>query len=98
MSQKANYFKLGLFIIASVAVFLAIVLALSAGQLFKRTVPIETYFNESVQGLDVGSAVKFRGVQIGRVTGIGFTATTYQQDQPPQERKQYVLVEAAVRT
>ena len=96
MSQQANYFKLGLFIIASVAVFLAIVLALSAGQLFKRTVPIETYFNESVQGLDVGSAVKFRGVQIGRVTRIGFTSTTYQQDQPPQERKQYVLVEAEV--
>jgi ABC-type transporter Mla subunit MlaD len=96
MSQQANYFKLGLFIIGAVVVFLAIVLALSAGQLFKRTVTMETYFNESVQGLDVGSAVKFRGVQIGRVTRIGFTSTTYQRDQPPQQRKQYVLVEAEV--
>jgi ABC-type transporter Mla subunit MlaD len=96
MSQQANYFKLGVFIIASVAVFLAIVLALSAGQLFKRTVTMETYFNESVQGLDVGSAVKFRGVQLGRVTSIGFTSTIYQQDRPPAERKQYVLVVSEV--
>jgi paraquat-inducible protein B len=96
MSQQANYFKLGLFLIGAVVVFLAIVLALSAGQLFKRTVTMETYFNESVQGLDVGSAVKFRGVQIGRVTRIGFTSTTYQQGQSPPDRKQYVLVEAEV--
>ncbi len=96
MSQQANYFKLGLFILGAIVVFVAIVLALSAGQLFKRTVTMETYFNESVQGLDVGSAVKFRGVQIGRVTGIRFTSTAYQQDRPPGERKQYVLVEAEV--
>ncbi len=96
MSQQPNYFRLGLFIIAAVAVFLAIVLALSAGQLFKRTVTMETYFDESVQGLDVGSAVKFRGVQLGRVTRIGFTSTVYEQDRPPTERKQYVLVESEV--
>jgi ABC-type transporter Mla subunit MlaD len=96
MSQQANYFRLGLFIIAAVAIFLAIVLALSAGQILKKTVPMETYFNESVQGLEVGSAVKFRGVQLGRVTRIGFTSTTYQQDLPPKERSQYVLVEAEV--
>ena len=96
MSQQAHYFRLGIFILAAVAIFVGIVVALTAGQLFKRTVPMETYFNESVQGLDVGSAVKFRGVQLGRVTKIGFTSTTYQQDQPPAARKQYVLVEAEV--
>ena len=96
MSQQANYFKLGVFIIAGIVVFLAIVLALSAGQLLKRTVTMETYFNESVQGLDVGSAVKFCGVQLGRVTRIGFTSTQYQQDLAPKDRKQYVLVLAEV--
>jgi ABC-type transporter Mla subunit MlaD len=96
MSQQPNYFRLGIFILAAVAIFLVIVVALTAGQLFKRTVTMETYFDESVQGLDIGSAVKFRGVQLGRVTNIGFTSTVYEQDRPPAERKQYVLVESEV--
>jgi ABC-type transporter Mla subunit MlaD len=94
MSEKANYFRLGIFIIVAAAIFVAIVLALGAGNIFKRTITIETYFDESVQGLDVGSAVKYRGVQVGRVTRIGFTGPRYQQDQPVKSRRQYVLVEA----
>ncbi len=94
MSQKANYFRLGIFILAAAAILVAIVLALGAGNIFKRTVTIETYFDESVQGLDVGSAVKYRGVQIGRVTRIGFTGSTYQRDVSMKDRRQYVLVEA----
>ena len=94
MSRKTNYFKLGLFVIAAVVIAIAIVLALGAGNIFKSTTTIETYFDESVQGLDVGSAVKYRGVQIGRVTKIGFTFNRYQQDVPMQNRKPYVLVEA----
>jgi ABC-type transporter Mla subunit MlaD len=94
MSEKASYFRLGIFIIAAAAIFVAIVLALGAGNIFKRTVTIETYFDESVQGLDIGSAVKYRGVQIGRVTRVGFTASKYQSDTPVKSRRQYVLVEA----
>jgi paraquat-inducible protein B len=96
MSQQANYFRLGLFIIVSIAVFIGIVLALSAGQLFSQTVVLETYFNESVQGLDTGSAVKYRGVQLGRVTNITFTFGRYEQDLPRSVRKPYVLVESDV--
>jgi paraquat-inducible protein B len=96
MSQQANYFRLGLFIIAAIVVFIAIVLALSAGQIFSHTVTLETYFNESVQGLDTGSAVKYRGVQLGRVTNITFTYGRYEQDLPRSARKPYVLVESEV--
>jgi ABC-type transporter Mla subunit MlaD len=38
----------------------------------------ESYFNESVQGLEIGSAVKYRGVSVGRVTDIGLTVAEYQ--------------------
>ena len=96
MSQQANYFRLGLFILLAIVVFVAIVLALSAGQLFSRTVVLETYFDESVQGLDIGSLVKYRGVQLGRVTKVGFTYERYEQDRPRAQRKQYVLVESEV--
>jgi paraquat-inducible protein B len=96
MSQQANFFRLGLFILGAVAVFIALVLALSAGQLFSNTVVLETYFDESVQGLDIGSAVKYRGVQLGRVTRISFTYQRYEQDRPRALRKQYVMVESDV--
>ena len=96
MSQQANYFRLGLFILAAIAVFVGIVLALSAGQVFRQTVVLETYFNESVQGLDAGSAVKYRGVQLGRVTNISFTWARYEQDKPRSQRRQYVRVESEV--
>ena len=94
MTRQANTFKLGVFIIAAVTVFLAIVLALGAGNIFRTTATVETYFNETVQGLDIGSAVKYRGVQLGRVTRISFTWVKYQQDRPAKDRKAYVLVEA----
>ena len=38
---------------------------------------LETYFRDSVQGLDVGSAVKYRGVMVGQVTGIGLVNAEY---------------------
>jgi ABC-type transporter Mla subunit MlaD len=49
-----------------------------------------------VQGLDVGSRVKYRGVSVGEVTRIGFTYNKYEQDKPMGERKRYVLVEATI--
>jgi paraquat-inducible protein B len=47
-----------------------------------------------VQGLDIGSKLKYRGVSIGEVTRIGFTYNKYQLDKPMSERYRYVLVEA----
>ncbi len=47
---------------------------------------METYLNESVQGLEVGSKVRYRGVVVGEVRRIGFTYNIYEQDQPMAER------------
>ena len=38
--------------------------------IFSKPGKFVAYFNESVQGLDVGSAVKLRGVRVGRVASI----------------------------
>ncbi|MCC6609048.1 MAG: MCE family protein [Burkholderiales bacterium] len=94
MSAKANYFKLGLFILAGLAVTVAMVLALGAGRLFGRSILLETYVDDSIQGLDVGSKVRYRGVLLGEVTRLGFTAERYELDKPLGQRKNYVLVEA----
>jgi ABC-type transporter Mla subunit MlaD len=94
MSQKANFFKLGLFVIGAIAAGVLVLLIIGTGRILQKRVTIETYFNESVQGLDIGSKMKYRGVDVGQVTRISFTYVKYELDRPMSDRKRYVLVEA----
>ena len=96
MSLKANYFKLGLFVIGAIVAGAVVLVVIGSGRWFQPKLTIETYFNESVQGLDVGSKLKYRGVAIGEVTRIGFTYNKYQLDRPMAQRARYVLVEAQI--
>lgn len=96
MSQRANYFKLGLFVIGAIIAGILVLLVIGTGRFLQKRVTIETYFNESVQGLDIGSKLKYRGVEVGQVTRISFTYVRYEQDKPMADRKRYVLVEAQI--
>ena len=69
MSAQANYYKIGLFVVIAIVLTIGFVVVLGAGSLFQKTIIVETYINGSVQGLTVGSPVKFRGVPIGKVKG-----------------------------
>ncbi len=80
--------------IGAVVSAVVLLIIIGSGRAFQQKITIETYFNESVQGLDIGSKVKYRGVVIGEVTKISFTYVKYQQDKPMSERLRYVLVEA----
>lgn len=75
--RKTDYFKLGLYIIIGTVLLLTVVVVLGAGRIFEHTVTMETYLQESINGLEVGSSVKFQGVKIGRVSDVGFVASTY---------------------
>lgn len=97
MNGKAPYFRLGVFILLALAAIIALLLVLGAGSLFRKQITMETYFNESVQGLEVGSKVMFRGVMVGSVTLVTFTYVKYQLDRPPGQRKPYVLVQFHIR-
>jgi ABC-type transporter Mla subunit MlaD len=70
MALGTNRWKLGLFVIIGIALSLATVVVLGAYSWNDATVRYVSFFDESVQGLDVGSPVKFRGVTIGRVAAI----------------------------
>src|SRR6185369_11701274 len=70
MALKANYFKLGLFVIGAIVSGAIVLVVIGSGRWFQPKLTIETYFNESVQGLDIGSKLKYRGVAIGEVTKI----------------------------
>jgi phospholipid/cholesterol/gamma-HCH transport system substrate-binding protein len=71
MAAPTNHWKLGLFVVVGFFVAMGTVVTLGARSLEKTTVKYRSYFDESVQGLDVGSPVKFRGVTIGSVSAIG---------------------------
>lgn len=77
MSAQTKYFKLGAFVLAGVTVAVGAVVVLGAGTIMRKKVMVETYMDESVQGLDVGAPVKFRGVTVGRLEKIEFAAIQY---------------------
>jgi paraquat-inducible protein B len=67
----ANHWKLGLFVVSALAIGVIGLIWLGVGLIGRSSVEAVSYFDESVQGLDVGASVKFRGVPIGTVTAIG---------------------------
>jgi len=97
VNGRLPYFRLGVFLLLALAAIIALILVLGAGTFFRKQIVMETYFNESVQGLEVGSKVLFRGVLVGSVTHVNFTYTEYEQDRPLPQRKPLVLVRFQVR-
>jgi ABC-type transporter Mla subunit MlaD len=70
MATEASKFQVGVFVIAAVFIGVGSLIWLGASRFFEETVSFVTYFSESVQGLEPGSAVKYRGVPAGRVGRI----------------------------
>ena len=70
MGVKTNYFRLGLFVVAAIAAAIASILILLGPSLGKPYAEMETYFQFSISGLEVGAPVKFRGIQVGQVQEI----------------------------
>lgn len=68
--QETNKFKLGLFVIAAIAVLIAAIFSMGMFDRLQPKAHMVTYVEESVQGLTAGSSVKYKGVPIGSVSGI----------------------------
>jgi phospholipid/cholesterol/gamma-HCH transport system substrate-binding protein len=67
---KTSNFMLGLFVTIGILLGAAAILWWGASKYFQKGSPYVTYFDESVQGLQVDSSVKYRGVDVGRVEQI----------------------------
>ena len=82
MRGKTNYFLIGLFVIVGAGLIVFAVVVFGAGSLLQAKMVTETYLTESVQGLEKGSPVRFRGIRIGEVDEITMVSKYYDTDEP----------------
>jgi phospholipid/cholesterol/gamma-HCH transport system substrate-binding protein len=71
MARRASTFMIGLFVTIGVIIGVSIIVWIGASQYFEKGTMYVTYFDESVQGLQRDSSVKYRGVEVGRIVKIG---------------------------
>ena len=75
MPKQPNRKKIGIFIVSGVVILLLIVGGLLQNKIFaNKGKEVVMFFDESVNGLTVGSAVLFMGVKIGEVSRIEIKA------------------------
>lgn len=82
MSEKASALRIGIFVTVGVAIVLAGLFLFGIRSAFQPTHEFETYTTGEVEGLSVGSVVTLRGVEVGKVTEIGFSWNLYQAAPP----------------
>ena len=64
MSKKANPALVGGFVLGALALAVVAVMIFGSGRLFHQTERYVLYFQGSMTGLNVGSPVVFRGVEV----------------------------------
>ncbi|MEX0323623.1 MAG: MlaD family protein [Puniceicoccaceae bacterium] len=80
MSRPANPTLVGIFALLAAFLGMGTIIFVASGKLFRAEETVIVYFGESVNGLTIGSPVKFKGVPIGEVKDIRMS---YNQSQDP---------------
>jgi paraquat-inducible protein B len=70
VARKPSPTAVGAFIIGGAILMVVAIIVWGSGRLFERRYQYVCYFPGSVFGLNVGAAVRYRGVPIGQVTGM----------------------------
>lgn len=71
MTTNSSKFLIGIFVIIGMLLLSATIIWVGASRILMKGALYAVYFDESVQGLQVDSAIKYRGVEIGTVQSIG---------------------------
>lgn len=72
--KTANQTIVGIFTVGAIVLFLCGVFFLGGKDLFEKDKEYVTYFDSSVNGLNVGAPVVLRGVPLGKVTRVSLVA------------------------
>src|SRR5215471_11463081 len=70
MGGRINPTTIGAFVVSAIVLVIAGVFLFGGGKFFQERLPYVLFFESSVEGLNVGASVIFRGVQVGQVTAI----------------------------
>lgn len=74
MNERKSRLRSGIFVALSLLLFILMLFYFGLSQVFVRKTLISSVFAESVQGLSVGSEVKYQGVKVGSVRKITIVA------------------------
>jgi phospholipid/cholesterol/gamma-HCH transport system substrate-binding protein/paraquat-inducible protein B len=77
MNAKANYIRIGIFVLIAIFLLVAGLLAFGAKSYFARKLTYETAIQGDVTGLSIGSSVLYRGIPIGKVSEIDVAPNLY---------------------
>ena len=89
MSRKANPTLIGAFVLGAILIAVAAIVFFGSMSLFSEKQVFLTYFNQSVNGLTVGSNVKFKGVTVGQVSKVALSLRG--PTQPPYVKVFYAI-------
>jgi paraquat-inducible protein B len=78
MNRRVSPTLIGAFVLGAVMLAVIAVVLIGSGHFLRRSTPFVLYFPGSVNGLRIGSPVKFRGVEIGSVDNIRLQLQTGQ--------------------
>jgi len=92
MKSSALYLRVGLLVLAGLLLAVLFVVFLLGQRSGGPMVMLETYSRESVQGLDVGASVRYRGVPIGRVMEISLASAEYRRPERVAYTEAFQLV------
>jgi paraquat-inducible protein B len=70
MSKRASPTAIGAFVVGAVALIVIGVLVFGGGKFFRHPIKYALFFDISVEGLNVGAPVQWRGVKVGQVSQI----------------------------
>ncbi|MDO8430951.1 MAG: MlaD family protein [Candidatus Binatus sp.] len=70
MGKRVNPATVGMFVLGALGLVVGALAVFGSGRLFRATHEFVIYFAGDVNGLRVGAAVKFKGVEIGQVSQI----------------------------
>jgi paraquat-inducible protein B len=80
MSRRVNPSIIGAFVLGAIALLVVAIGLFGSGRFESPKPRFICFFDDSVNGLNIGSPVKFKGVTVGKVTKVLLRAETQRED------------------